>query len=137
MVRWMLPLLAAAIAPVAIAAQPDLDLPTLISVDASSGAAVLRSSDGHLVIHRRGQQILQGRWQLQSVASDSVIVVPASSDDREAGTRVRLHLETAQAPPIVIRTKAPDEPLAPRLVLQTGRIERTTPDEPDKQRDQP
>lgn len=104
----------------AVADDSGLALPTLIAVDSDLGAAVVRSDTGNLITVRRGETISPGRWKLDSVAASAVVLVVAGVDDPEAGTQVRLDLGAPDSSPLIIRDRAPDLPMAPRLVLQIG-----------------
>jgi hypothetical protein len=99
-----------------------LGLPELVEADSELDAAVFRSSRRELVLHERGQVIESGRWQLHSVSSDSVLLVAAGHDDPESGTKVRVYEQRSARSPIVIRSQPPDQPPAPRLVIQAATI---------------
>lgn len=115
----------------------DLGLPALVAVDSDLAAAVIRGDNGDLTVIRRGDPIGPGRWRLDSISDTSVVLVTVADDDREAGTRVRLHVESANTSPLIVRREAPPTPLAPRLVLQTGTMKPVATDSTDHSRDQP
>lgn len=107
-----------------LAADPKLNLPTLIAADSELAVAVFRSQSGELVLHDKGQAINSGRWQLESVSSDSALLRTVDRSDPEASSHVRIFDERSGRTPMIIRIRPPDQPPAPRLVIQTAKVRR-------------